>query len=257
MTNKKELKNELDKICKTIARYDDEKILSEGIGKQFAIELQKKWPNNTDAWATCIASMCIQIDRDTDCRKLLIEWFHERYGGFVVEGLLPLIHETRDLLKGLKYDRNDPIDGPGDTQAWLDSDNVFIIEDQHVRMAVIIQEDELGHYVLHVRKLRYKWDSQSKQKYWGYPSLSAMRKSNWKVKYGDFRDSGYILSYGGFMSEKKVDGALAYWRDLEHFIFRVKNLNENVREGQTARRGEVQEKPKKVAKKKSAKKVAK
>lgn len=216
--------NELSRIARYLNKHDAVEQFASALGDKIAVELRKKWPNNSMAWAKCMASICCGLDRrDPECQKQMIGWFHEHYAGFIVEKHLDELHEAHDKLKSLKYAVRDPIEGAGDMECWLERDGVFIMQDQNVRYAVMFRSEPW--YELHVRRLRYEYDWRSKHKYWGYKTIPEMRAADWKPEYGDCRDVGYVLSYGGLLtSARKVDRAVEFWSEMEHFFFRLRQL---------------------------------
>lgn len=236
MTRKRKQDAELANLSKKLAKWNDRDLLAEAFGKQFALELMKKWPGETHVWSKCIASMCMNLDKKKDCRKLLIEWFHEHYGAFVIEESLEDIHDTIQLLRALQHTAKDPVESAGDCEAWYEIDNVFVMQDQHTRRAVIIEDKPF--YKLHVRRLKYQWDDGSKRKYGGCISLCEMRKRKWKLQYGDCRDEGYVITYETFMT-KKVDRVASYWPELEYFLSSIGYLLATLQGTQTRRLGEI------------------
>lgn len=233
---------ELEKLSAALNQLDKKDMMARAFGEKIALELKKKWPRNTSVWSECLASICIKLDRDVGCRKLLIEWFHEKYGGHIVEKHIDQIHEARDMLKGLKYTEADCLEeGDGDYQSWSENEHVFIMQDQHVRYAVITKSEPW--YELHVRKLWYRDSTESRRRYFGYPTIRSMRKKHWEPEYGDCRDCGYVLSYGGFTKfDKTVDRAASFWSDIEHFIWRLGSALTVLHESQTERLSEIREK---------------
>lgn len=224
---------ELDRMTKQVRKWKHKSLMARSYGQRVALEFIKRFPRDTASWAEAIAAMCVAFDKDRDCRKLLIEWFHDHYAAYVVENALEEIESVMSLLKGLRYTRAEPVDEGNDYEAWLDSENVAILQDQNTRLAIVIEREPF--YKLHVRRLRYQYDDLSKRKYWGYPSLQEMRRRKWKMKYGDSRDHGYVVSFGDLLAPQKVDHILSSWSLLEHFLFRVHTLNCVLHEYQTSR----------------------
>lgn len=242
MTLSKKDTAELDRLTEQVKRWDHRSMMSRGYGHRMAVELMKAFPNDTMSWSEAIAQMCMTLDERNGCQKLLIEWFHDHFAAFVVERSLHEIHTVLSMLKSLRYTATDWLEESDDYSSWFECDGAFIMEDQNTRIAVVIEDKStpsFKSYHLHARYLHYKYDHDSKRKYWGYPTLATMRKKKWKMKYGDCRDAGYIVTYEDVLNRKTADRAVFYWSKIEHFLFRINTLHAVLDSVQTGRLGQL------------------
>lgn len=65
-------------------------------------------------------------------------------------------------------------------------------------------------------------DNVLKNPYVQRPNLAFFKKNKYEVRYGDFRDCGYILSYRNLLGhEEKVQGAIYYFSEIGNAFFYI------------------------------------
>lgn len=152
-----------------------------------------------------------QIDNnEPDCLYLTYLWAIERSFNPIILNSIKHIKEIYIKLVelGHKSYKTRYVFNDLDNNAYYIPDNknkLIVLENQNMKFLIIFedfsyQKDGYINYTLHIRDL---WMSGCNHKY-GYKSknlnknidnIKTYKQTNWKPKYRDSRDNGYILSY--------------------------------------------------------------
>lgn len=184
-----------------------------------------------------IARKLFEGGADTRCSMLHMQWTNEHFWGFVAQKeFLPCAEKIYQYLNTHKITEDKKIDfNDLDDSMWFiphkdkkifvhtsqNLDSVFIIDglDFHIRRIYrdfsnyswLTAEDltDINKILEHVPTLTECHDDH--YQYSQRPSLNAFVKDDFEMKYKDFRDPGYILSYNSYYAKygqaPRVEGA--------------------------------------------------
>ena len=154
----------------------------------------------------------------------ILDWTMDEYWGMVVRDNLHCFDESWQLLNdnGYNTSKNPHYQCDDDYAVWIEPVNSI---DKYYKTKVIISSSSSicadDNTIIFVKdeselkpdkpKLRIVsvWPKQKKDKngYMIHPSLLTYRKHGFKYGYGDLRDIGHILTYGGIIAPYRVERA--------------------------------------------------
>jgi len=238
---------DLATVKKALAKWEAKTKEAEILGRQFGNKV-KAFPDTIDKATICgvFLDTVAQQEPDHECIELLLDWTFSTFWSIEVERHLPLFDEYWEWLnKHNACQKNPLVWGDIDCSAWIEfpkntNRKVIIIEthcaarDDNIHL--FIRENNTFSDSLDVRTCwprtqRFKPFAQ-RSKGWDYvekASLVLYRKKDFEVRYHDFRDVDYCLSYERILGQRgKVEHGHAHMLDIYWSLWALRGLGTGI-----------------------------
>jgi hypothetical protein len=236
----------------------DQKVTTDGPGNLYA----------PSVLAACVE--LFDIGDHKDAGQLYLEWLIEHYVGRKVAANIDDVKTIVEALKAESYTEDNPyVFNDLDNRLFhIPHENKFIFcaESQNTRYIYILAS-LYGDRVLHIRRYYDEYDFDGEKDEWTHrieseyaengireaiaqasllakewsdcvvgcnypdrPSLQYFKDCNFKPRYGDCRDIGYVLSYTNTL-EPRADGAIFRYMDVKMAFFELRGAILEVKTG--------------------------